>query len=1040
MEAVGTEHGERVGLGESVADFRLLGPVGLWRGSALLGPTTAQQRTVLAMLLLEPGRVVPMDRLVTALWGNEPPGSARNAVQGIVSRLRRLLAGLGAGEGPAGPPAELATASPGYCLWVGRDRVDLHRFRELVRRAKAEEPERGHRLLGEALALWRGPALTEVSGSWLAEAVAPGLEEERLSAQEERAALDLRLDRPHEAVAGLSALVAAHPLRERPATLLLTALHRSGRRADALELFRRVRRRFVDELGIEPGEALRGAHQDVLAGDAGPGGARERTAPRAATVPAQRPAEVPPQRRAFARVAPAPLAVPKQLPPDIEHFASRDAELAMLSTLAEQGLRRNAPGSPVICVVAGTGGVGKTAFAVHWAHRERARFPDGQLYVNLRGFGPTGTALSTADVVRAFLDALQVAPDRIPDAPEAQVGLYRSLLADRRMLIVLDNARDADQVRPLLPTSPGCLVLITSRNELTGLVVAEGAHRLPLDLLSAAGSRELLLRRLGAGLAGMRGEAGAACAAAFAEMSRPEPAPGAVPPPGAETSGAGRQPGAGTAGTTAVNRIVDDIVAMCAGLPLALAIVAARAATHPAFTLASLTAREPEAAGEELDLFDSGDPSTDVRTVFSWSYRALTGPAARLFRLLGLRETPELTVAAAASLAGVPAGQARRLLAELVRAHLVGERAPGRFSCHDLLWAYARELTEELDTEEDRREALHRLLDHYVHSAVAGDRLLNPHVGIPVEPGAACPGVTVTGHADAAAARAWFAAELPALLAAIAQAERAGFDAHATQLPHAARAFLYQSGHTRHQLATHEVALAASRRREAPADQALSHLYLGQACGKQGDFGAWHAHGQRALELFERLEDRLGQAVAHLHLDIAMGSQRRFEDSLHHSARALALFRTIGNRVGEAQALNNVGWNHARLGAFEEARRYCEMALAIHREYAYVMGESATLDSLGYIHHRLGRPAEAIAYYEQALVWRAGKERVTEAATRTRLAEAQRDAHRPEDARRTLRQALSLLEEITHPDATRVRDLLRALPAGPAEETVDEAS
>ncbi|WP_079252446.1 BTAD domain-containing putative transcriptional regulator [Streptomyces sp. MP131-18] len=941
-------------------EFRLLGAVGVWQGARLVGPHTAQQRTVLAMLLLEPGRVVSMDRLVTALWNRQPPASARNAVQGCVSRLRRTLAQL------SGVEAELTTSAQGYCLWVDRDLVDLHRFRHLVHRAQRSEPALGHELLGRGLAMWRGTALTDVAGGWLPEAVVPALEEERLAAQEERAALDLTLGRPQDAAAGLSGLVAAHPLRERPVSLLLTALHRTGRRAEALALFRRVRDQFTDELGIEPGEELHRAHQAVLLGEDTGG-----------TANASPPGE---PSRAAEEPGAAAVAVPRQLPPDVEHFTSRTHELDALDALARKD--RGGGGAPVICVIAGTGGVGKTALAVHWAHRARDLYPDGQLYVNLRGFGPTDAAMTPADVVRVFLDALQVPGDRIPAAFEAQVGLFRGLLADRRMLIVLDNARDAEQVRPLLPTSPGSLVLVTSRNELTGLAVTEGAHQLPLDLLSAVESRELLVRRLGS--------------REFAAQQ-------------------------GTA---------DDVIAMCAGLPLALAIVAARAATQPGLPLTTLRgckADDELEAGDGLDVFESGDPSTDVRTVFSWSYRALSPAGARVFRLLGLVDSPDITLPAAASLAGLPVAQTRRLLSELLRAHLVGQRVPGRYSSHDLLWTYARELALERDGEAERREALHRLLDHYVHSAVPGDALLNPAVTASIDPAPALPGVTVTRPAEVTRARAWFAGQLPALLAAARQAAHHGFHAHAAQLAHASRAFLFQEGHAQHQVTMHRIALDAARHIDDLPAQALSHIGLGQAYYRIGDYAGTEEHVFLALRIYEEQDDVTGQARAHTHLGYLRHQQGKHQEGLVHATRALDLHRASRHRVGEAQELNNIGWFHAVLGAYEEALRYCEKALAMHRALGNAGGESSTLDSLGLIHHRLGDHERAISYYERALVWRTDRERVSGAETLTRLAEAQADAGRPAEARRSLRRALDMLDEFAHPDAESVRTRLAEL-------------
>ncbi|OLB78390.1 MAG: hypothetical protein AUI14_13285 [Actinobacteria bacterium 13_2_20CM_2_71_6] len=345
--------------------------------------------------------------------------------------------------------------------------------------------------------------------------------------------------------------------------------------------------------------------------------------------------------------------IPRQLPAAVRHFAGRSAELDALT----RGLDQQAV---VVATIDGTAGIGKTALAVYWARQVADRFPDGQLYANMRGFDATGSPLTPSEAVRGFLDALDVAPGRIPDSIDAQVGMYRSLLAGLRMLLVFDNARDAEQVRPLLPGSPGCLVVVTSRTRLTSLVTAAGAQPLTLDLLSTADARELLVRRLG-------------------------PARVAAEP-----------------------HAVTEIITWCARLPLALSVVASRAATHPGFPLAALAfeLRNPRGG---LDALAGGDPATDVRAAFSWSYRQLPADAARLFRLLGLHPGPDIGTAAAASLAGIPASQVRELLTELARAHLVTEHAPGRFSFHALLRAYATELVYGADSADERRSAVRRL-------------------------------------------------------------------------------------------------------------------------------------------------------------------------------------------------------------------------------------------------------------------------------------------------------------------------------------------
>ncbi len=932
----------------------------MWDAGRWLSPSSAQQRTVLAMLLLETGRPVPVARLENAIWGAESPESARNAVQGHISRLRRLLAPHAA--------VELATSARGYCLTVERDRIDLYRFRELVREAGGEqEPERAIELLREGLAWWQGAPLADVAGKWLPDVVVPALEEERLAALERRAALDLRQGRHQEVAAELTALVGENPLRERPVSLLMTALVRCDRRTEALAVFRRVRRRFAEELGIEPGDELQRLHQAILAG-------REDTS---GTTP---PAAV--------------IAVPRHLPPDTELFTAREEELAALDRLTLPAASHSSPSTQVMapCVITGTGGVGKTTLAVHWAHRARDRFPDGQLYVNLQGYGPTHVARPPAEAVRLFLDALQVPAEMVPATLEAQVGLYRSLLAERRMLILLDNALDTDQVRPLLPNAPGCLALVTSRVELIGLVAAEGANTLSLGLFSPEHSRELLTRRLG------------------------------VAKVGAEP------------------RAVDDIVSRCAGLPLALAIVAARAHTRPAFPLGPLISglhgatdhddddgddgdddRADGGRVDGLDVFDGGDASTNMRIVFSWSYRALSPNAARLFRLRGLLPTPEISTTAAASLAGIPVRHARRLLTELARANMATERSPGRYGWHDLLQTYAEELTRQHDSEAERHEALHRLLDHYLHSARLGDRLLDLYHRVPLAPAPPRTGVVLARITDRAQSEAWFAREHRTLLAAIRHAARLGFDRHAWQLAGACWGFLSQEGRSDDQVAMHHIALEAAARLNDPAAQAHAHVGLAQALIRLGQDETSESHLREALDLFGGLRDHVGQALCLIYRSVLKDRRGQYGEGLDLSVLALRFYQAAGDRAGEGRALNNIGWFHAQRGAYEEALRRCQEALAIHRELNDLPGESATLDSLGHLHHLLGQYEEAISYYRRSLAWRQRGKRALGARTLRRLGEAQLAAGRLHEGRAALRQALDLVVELAPGDADALR-------------------
>jgi DNA-binding SARP family transcriptional activator len=574
--------------------FTVLGQVELHAAGRRVDLGSPKQRAVIAALLLDANRAVPVETVIDRVW-DEAPEHVRGVVHTYITRLRRVLAQAGGDGTPV-----LSYGAGSYRLEVAPDRVDLHRFRSLVDRGRrgdlADRPRAA--LLREALDLWRGPPLAGLRSEW-AERVREDLKRQRVRVLLELAALELRLGRGPELVDELRATLVDNPLVEPLAAAVMRTLYQAGRAAEALQCYAEFRQRLREQLGTDPGAELRLAHEAILRDEVD-------------------------QPSAVAVARPSPP-VPAQLPAPVGGFTGRETELAQLDAmLPDNGTHLT---TVVISAVWGTAGVGKTALALHWAHRVRDRFPDGQLYVNLCGFDPGDCQVEPVEVLRAFLEAFGVPQQRIPASLDAQAALYRSILADRRMLVVLDNARDAEQVRPLLPGAAGCLGLITSRNRLTSLVATEGAHPLALDLLTREESRELLIRRVGA----VRAAA--------------EPA------------------------------AVEEIITACACLPLALAVVAARAATQPDLSLGVL-ARELRGPATELDALSAGDAVTDVRTVFSWSYAALTPPAARLFRLLGLHAGPDISAPAAASLAGLPVARARPLLDELCRAHLLTRTRP----------------------------------------------------------------------------------------------------------------------------------------------------------------------------------------------------------------------------------------------------------------------------------------------------------------------------------------------------------------------------
>ncbi|NBE84843.1 helix-turn-helix domain-containing protein [Micromonospora rubida] len=669
------------------------------------------------------------------------------------------------------------------------------------------------------------------------------------------------------------------------------------------------------------------------------------------------------------------LPAPAQLPLATGAFTGRQDALAELDELlTDVDLR---PRAPIIGVVTGDAGVGKTTLVIHWAQRARERFPDGQLHVNLRGFDPARTPVPPAAALRDLLDAFDVPRHRIPTGLDAQINLFRTLLTGRRMLLVLDNARDTDHVRPLLPGSAGCLVLVTSRGQLPGLVAVEGARPVTLPLLRAEESRTLLTHRLG--------------------ERRVAAEPSAV----------------------------DELVDRCAGLPLALAVVAARAATHPHFPLAAV-ADELRNAPRRLDPLGGADPGIDVRAVLACSYRRVSAPAARLFRLFGLVPGPDIGIAAVASLAGVPVAQVRPPLAELVQGHLVTEHRPGRFTCHDLLRAYAGELVD-ADPEPDRRAATRRVLDHYLHAAHGAERPLQPPRG-PIALAEPAPGVTPERLDDRAAALVWFAAEHRVLVAAVEHAADTGHDGHAWQLAAACVSFFDLRGHWHDWTGTQEIALNAARRLGDRAAEAHAHRFLGGAATRLGRFVDAHTHQSRALELFGELGDRLNQAFTHRSLGWIAERSGQHATALRHDLLALELFRRTGDRGGEARTLNSVGWCHAQLGDHRQAIADCERALALLDEQGDLDGVAMTLDSLGYVHRLLGEHARAVELYRRAReIFVALGDRHGEAEAGANLGDTLREAGDPEQAAAAWRHALAILDDVDDPKAAGVRASLDEL-------------
>jgi tetratricopeptide (TPR) repeat protein len=783
----------------------------------------------------------------------------------------------------------------------------------------------------------------------------------RLQAVEERIDAELHLGGHIQVITELRQLVAANPLRERGHTLLMLALYKNGQRAEALAAYQSARSVLADELGVEPGAQMRQIQQQILAGPVGPANG--------SLIGADGPRE-----SASEESRQPPAVVPRQLPAAAPHFSGRSPELATLTDWANQA----DVDTVVISAIAGTAGIGKTALAVHWAHGCASRFPDGQLYINLHGFGPAGPPVTPADAVRLLLDSLGIPPERIPADPDAREAMYRSHLAGRKMLIILDNATDPAQVRPLLPGSAGCLVLVTSRNQLIGLVAADGANLLTLDVMTEPEARQMLALRL---------------------------TPARV---------------------AAESAAVTELIRLCARLPLALSIAAARAAARPALPLASLVA-ELRDTHARLDALDTGDAATDMRTVLSWSCQQLPAPTARMFRLLGLHPGPDITIPAAASLAGVPLPQSQQAITDLTREHLITEHQTGRYSCHDLLRAYAAEQARGHDSEQDRHGALHRVLDHYLHTTFAASLLLGYR--IPIGLSALSPGVVPEELTDRQQALDWFQAERQVLLAAVRQAADSRFSVHAWQLPWTMTNFLDWFGYWHELAAIQQSALAAAERLSDPAGQCEARRYLARGRIRLGDDAEAIEHLTAAIELAAQAGNDTLHALAHIDLGGVFESQGRMREALAQAEHARGLYRKAGRRWGEAMALSAVGWSHSQLGNYHDALDFCGQAMVIFRELKIVQGQSATLDTLGYAHHELGQYAEAITCFGEAMsIDGDACDQRARVEILIHLGDSHHAAGNHQAAREAWQEALALLEGLNQPTTERVHSRLSQHP------------
>jgi DNA-binding SARP family transcriptional activator/tetratricopeptide (TPR) repeat protein len=854
---------------------RVLGPVGAVGPG---GPATlvgARQRTLLALLALNAGTVVPCARLVDALWGDDPPRTAVRTLHSHVSRVRQALEACGL-------PGALLTRDPGYLLDLPRDQVDAHRFEDAVREARVcldgGAPDRAAALLDEGLAWWRGDALADGAPDGWGRAEAERLAEIRLTATEDLWDARLRLDRHAEAVAELERLVAAHPTRERLVGLLMLALVHRGRHVEALDRYRRLSTHLADEFGVDPGPRVRELHAAILRGE----------------------------------LATPDLTVAAQLPAGVGHFAGRAAELAALS----RWLAEPTPETEIM-VVRGSAGIGKTALVVHWANEVAARFPDGIVFLDLRGHDPD-TALTPGEVLAHVLDGLGLPRDRLPASAEQRTAVYRSLIHDRRALVVLDNAGTADHVLPLVPNSAKSRILVTSRHRLAAVSAYHVVRHVELDALGPDDANTLLARVLGRARV----------------VAEPE----------------------------ATARLAD----LCGRIPIALRVAAARLSGRPRQPIAELVAELSDDG--RLDALSVDGDTHSVRTVFAGAYQVLSDPAARMFRLVGLHPSGNVSSWLAAAVTGDTHGRGRRGIDELAAAHLLSEVAVGRYRFHDLMRLYAVERAEHDEDDAARQDAVGRLLDWYLAVASAGNHVLDPArdrvVATPRQPPRELPFGT-----DPDEALAFLDGERDNLVPVAAFALRHGHHRTVCQLAYLTSGYFESRGYADSRIAIHRLGLDAARLGADPVVEGLMHSGLG----------------------------------------VAYIAARRYADALGELREALRLMAAAGDRRGIGHAYNNLAAALGELGRFDEAIVACEQAYAVHVANAHTLGAILALNNLGHLYARVGQPEQSLHHLRRGLLLArdAGNRRM-EAAIQHGIGETQRSIGALDPALEAFTEALAL--------------------------------
>lgn len=902
--------------------FSVLGPVRAWRAEEPLNTGSPQQRALLAALLLREGRTATAAELIDALWGPEPPSQALAAVRTYASRLRKVL-----------DPGVLVSESGGYAMrGLGEGALDLAVAQDLAAEAEkaksAGDLHQAREVLGRALGQWDGEPLAGVPGPY-AETQRVRLEELRLQLLETRLDMDLEQGCHAEAVSELTALTAAHPLRERFRELLMLALYRSGRQAEALAVYADTRRLLAEELGVDPRPGLRELQQRILQAD--PALAEPST-------PAVEPTAV--------QVRPA------QLPATVPDFTGRAAFVTELSEVLASAEGR----VMAVSALAGIGGVGKTTLAVHVAHQARSAFPDGQLYVDLQGAGPRAAEPET--VLGSFLRALGTPDSAIPDSLEERSALYRSVLDGRRVLVLLDNAKDAAQVRPLLPGMEGCAALVTARVRMVDLA---GAHLVDLDVMSPDEALQLFTKIVGAERVAAEREAAL------------------------------------------------DVVAACGFLPLAIRIAASRLAARRTWTVSVLAAKLADER-RRLDELQAGDLA--VKATFELGYGQLEPAQARAFRLLGLADGPDMSLAAAAAVLDLPTEVAEDLLEALVDTSLLESAAPGRYRFHDLVRLYARACAERDEQPPGEREAaVARLLDFYLATAAGvyaierpGDRTVEH-----LEP-TRYPGLSFADHR---AALDWLYSEADCLLACVRQSVRGERRRAAIDLLWAAKDLAESGANAREYEVAATAARDAARTQADPLAEGRARMAITNVHIVAGRFDQADAEAAQAMELAKATGDPLPSGVTPNDRGIIALYQGRHRDGEGHLNEAIANYRADGNRPGEASALCNMSRIQLATGRVADAVRLAGEGVAIYESLGHSLRGANARYALGLALTKSGQTDEALDCLEDALsVFRESRQRLWEGMTIFRMAEVHLGAHRPAQAATMAEQSLSLLRGI----------------------------